>query len=240
MGETIFLAGASGAIGRRLLPLLTRGGHVVVGATRSPERAARLAAVGGRPVLVDVLDANALMIAVCEVGPSIVINQLTDLSGMATDPERARRANARLRREGTANLMRAAARVGARRVIAQSIAWAYAPGAPPYGEDHALDLKAEGMRGTTIVEGIAPLEQATLQTRGVEGLVLRYGQLYGPGTWFDTPEGLSPVHVDAAAHACALAIERGAPGAYNIVEDGAEASNAKAVMGLGWRPDFRL
>ncbi|WP_029911734.1 NAD(P)-dependent oxidoreductase [Caulobacter sp. UNC358MFTsu5.1] len=240
MQDRVFVAGASGVIGRRLVALLLRDGHAVVGATRSAERARWLQAAGAQAVIVDVLDAEALKQAVCEAGPRVVINQLTDLAGLAASPDATRKSNARVRRVGTQNLMRAAAAAGTTRVIAQSIAWAYAPGTPPYTEQHALDLAASGMRGTTILEGVVPLEAATLQTEGVDGVVLRYGQLYGPGAWSMAPDGASPLHVDAAAYAASLAVGRGRHGVYNIAESGAEADNAKALAELGWRPGFRL
>ena len=138
----IFLAGASGAIGRRLTPLLLAHGHSVSGATRSPDNGELLRKLGARAVLVDVFDAEALAGAVLQAKPEIVIHQLTDLSGIH-DPARrsgARAGNARIRDEGTRNLVAAARKAGARRLIAQSIAWAYAPGPRPYGEDHSLDF----------------------------------------------------------------------------------------------------
>lgn len=241
MSHTIFLAGATGAIGRRMIPMLVGAGHRLIGSTRSPERAAALEAAGVTPVVVDVFDAGALTEAVRQAAPEIVIHQLTDLSaGLEQDPEAARRANARLRREGTANLVSAAVAAGARRIVAQSIAWAYAPGIAPYDEDQPLDTAAEGGRATTIRDGVLPLEQAVLATPGIEGIVLRYGQLYGPGTWAQTPEGSSPLHVDAAAYAACIAVSRGAPGVYNIAEFGGEVDVRKAMAELGWSPAFRL
>jgi nucleoside-diphosphate-sugar epimerase len=148
--------------------------------------------------------------------------------------------NARLRREGTANLVRAARAAGARRVIAQSIAWAYAPKALPYREDDPLDVHATGDRAISVREGVVPLEAAVLGQRDFEGVVLRYGQLYGPGTWAAKPSGAMPVHVDAAAHAAFLAIDRGRPAAYNIADrDGAVAID-RAVAELAWNPEYRL
>ncbi|WP_343611710.1 NAD(P)-dependent oxidoreductase [Novosphingobium sp.] len=241
MPHTIFLAGAAGVIGQRLVPLLLQQGHTVFGTTRSAERAAHLEAAGARPVIVDVFDAEALARAVADAAPTVVIHQLTDLSGdMATDPEAARRANARLRREGTPNLVRASVATGARRIIAQSIAWAYAPGTPPYAEEDPLEVDADGARGTTIREGIVPLERAVLETPGIEGVVLRYGQLFGPGTWSEAPDGASPLHVDAAAYAAVLAIDHGAPGIYNVANPGGEVRIDKAISALGWNPDFRM
>ncbi|USI71588.1 NAD-dependent epimerase/dehydratase family protein [Sphingomonas morindae] len=241
MSQKIFLAGAAGAIGRRLVPLLVRDGHRVFGTTRSTARVADIEALGATPLIVDVFDADALVRAVREAEPDIVIHQLTDLSsGLEQDPEAARRANARLRREGTANLVGAAIAAGAGRFVAQSIAWAYAPGPTPYTEDAPLDVGAEGARHTTIVEGVVPLERAVLDASGLDGIVLRYGQLYGPGTWTQTPDGASPLHVDAAASAAALAIDHGAPGVYNIADEGGVVSVGKAMTELGWSPAFRL
>src|SRR5262249_35990346 len=154
----------------------------------------------------DVFDARALEEAVTRAAPDIVIHQLTDLSDLSASLEPAaqdevRKRNARLRREGTANLARAARLAGPRRLIAQSIAWAYAPKDPPYREEDALDLAATGARAISIGEGIVPLEDAVLRQSAFEGIVLRYGELYGPGTWSAEPNGTAPLHVEAAAYA---------------------------------------
>jgi nucleoside-diphosphate-sugar epimerase len=144
----IFLAGAAGVIGRRLTPLLLAHGHSVWGATRSREKSELLRNLGARPILVDVFDADALAAAVCHAKPEIVIHQLTDLSAIQ-DPARRSDAlarNARTRDEGTRNLVAAARKAGARRLVAQSIAWAYAPGPQPHSEEHPLDTNAEGDR----------------------------------------------------------------------------------------------
>lgn len=230
---------------RRCWPLVgasaARGGHAITGAPRTADGQAKLRALGVRPVVVDVFDGSALEQAVISAAPEIVIHQLTELSAglsRATRQETPRR-NARLRREGTANLLRAAGAAGARRLIAQSIAWAYAPKEPPYRESDPLDLDASGLRGLTISEGIVPLEAAVVGAGDFEGVVLRYGQFYGPGAWSATPDGSSPVHVEAAAYAAFLAIDHGRPGVYNIAEPGGEASIDKAIAELGWRPDFR-
>jgi hypothetical protein len=148
----IFLAGAAGVIGRRLTPLLIAHGHEVWGATRSPDNGAFLRKLGARPMLVDVFEAEALTAAVIQAKPEIVIHQLTDLSAIQ-DPARRSTAlanNARIRDEATRNLVAAARQAGARRLIAQSIAWAYAPGRQPYGEDHPLDTNAEGDRRVSV------------------------------------------------------------------------------------------
>ncbi|MPY75555.1 MAG: NAD-dependent epimerase/dehydratase family protein [Alphaproteobacteria bacterium] len=245
MARTVFLAGAAGAIGRRLVPLLLEAGYEVFGVTRSEARAEGLKALGVEPAIVDVFDAAALCRAVAAAHPEIVIHQLTDLPP-GLDPARMDDAivrNARIRIDGTRNLVDAANAAGARRLIAQSMAWGYAPGPEPHGEPHGegdlLDLAAEGARATS-VRGVAALEQAVLSTPPIEGVVLRYGQLYGPGTGADTPAGNAPLHIDAAAQAALLAIDRARPGIYNVAEANAYADTGKARRELGWDPAFRL
>jgi nucleoside-diphosphate-sugar epimerase len=240
MGHRVFLAGASGAIGQRLIPQLLAAGHHVMGTTRSPDKAATLRALGVEPVIVDVFDAEALSRGMLAARPDIVVHQLTDLPP-GLNPSRMGEAvvrNARIREEGTRNLVAAAAASGARRIVAQSIAWAYAPGPEPHGEADPLDGGATGNRGIS-VGGVIALEKAVLNAP-FAGVVLRYGQLYGPGTETDTPAGASPVHVDAAAYAALLALEKGAPGAFNVAEPNQAVSTQKAVEELGWRADFRL
>lgn len=231
MSNRVFVAGASGVIGRRLLPLLRRRGLDVVGTTRSPERAREIERLGARAVIVDVYDRDALIAAVRDAAPAVVIHQLTDLShGFSPDriAETLAR-NARLRTEATPNLVLAAQTAGARRLIAQSIAWVYQPGPEPHGEDDALDPN---------VHGVAALERAVLGAANIEGIVLRYGWFYGPGA-NPEPAGRPGVHVDAAANAAVLAIDHGAPGAYNVAEPGPHLSIAKATRELGWDPGFR-
>ncbi|MDF3175762.1 MULTISPECIES: NAD(P)-binding oxidoreductase [unclassified Mesorhizobium] len=141
MGYRIFLAGGSGAIGRRLIPQLVAAGHQVAATTRRAEKAEELRAIGASPVVIDVFDAGDLLAAVAEVKPEVVIHQLTDLPA-GLDPNKMGEAiigNARVRDEGTRNLVEAAASAGARRLIAQSIAWAYAPGPEPHAETDPLD-----------------------------------------------------------------------------------------------------
>jgi nucleoside-diphosphate-sugar epimerase len=235
----VFVAGASGVIGRPLVRLLVAAGHTVTGSTRSAERAASIEALGGRAVAVDVFDAVALSKEVAAAKPDVVINQLTDLPD-ARDPAQiaaSRAGNARIRIEGTRNLMVAARAAGATRAIAQSIAFVYAPGRAPLRETDPLD-DSEAQRVT--VEGVRALERATLETPGITGLVLRYGRLYGPGTWFDAPGGPGPLTTDAAAQAALLAVTRGAPGIYNIAEDDGTLSIDKACRELGFDPGFRM
>jgi nucleoside-diphosphate-sugar epimerase len=241
MGTRIFLAGATGAIGKRLIPLLLRDGAVVFGTTRSTARAEELRSTGIEPSVVDVFDAPALTRAMLEVKPDVVVHQLTDLA-LIHDPSRLEEAltrNARLRTEGTQNLVAAAAEAGARRLIAQSIAWTYAPGPEPHAEEDPLNVSATGMTAIT-VQGVVALEQAVLHTPKLEGIVLRYGWLYGPGTGTTVAAGAPPLHVDAAASAAALAIDRGSPGIYNIADPSPLISVAKARRELGWDPDFRV
>lgn len=240
MGLRIFLAGASGAIGRRLIPQLLGAGHQVTATTRQAAKAEELRALGVDAVVVDVFDADGLRAAAMAARPEIVIHQLTDLPA-GLDPSRMAEAiarNARIRIEGTYNLVEAARAAGARRLIAQSIAWAYAPGPEPHGENDSLDSGAEGARGVS-VGGVIALERQVFDAAPLTGIVLRYGRLYGPGTGADMASDLA-VHVDAAANAALLAVERGAQGAFNVAEPGSHVATEKAVSELGWRADFRL
>lgn len=240
MSHRIFLAGATGAIGLPLTRLLLRAGHAVTGTTRSAAKAEVLAGLGAQPVVVDVFDRGTLIAAVIAARPAVVIHQLTDLPP-ALDPARMGDAiprNARIRREGTANLVEAALAAKAGRFIAQSIAWAYAPGPLPHGEADPLNRSADGP-GAVSVQGVIALEEAVLGAP-IEGIVLRYGRLYGPGTGIETAQHPASVHVDAAARAALLAVDRGRPGAYNIAEASGELSTGRASQELGWRADFRL
>lgn len=192
----IFVAGASGVIGIRLVPLLVAAGHQVAGMTRSPAKLAALQALGAQPVLCDVYDAAALRSAVVEFGPDAVIDQLTDLPDDATKiPELAARAD-RMLREGTWNLLGAASAAQADRFLAQSIAW---------------DLSGE--RGVTYREHEAAVLDAC-------GIVIRYGQLYGPDTYHETTKPDPPrIHIDEAASRTLPVLE--APsGIVEIVESG--------------------
>jgi nucleoside-diphosphate-sugar epimerase len=241
MIHRIFLVGATGAIGQRLVPLLRTAGHHVAGTTRFEAKAATLRALGAEPIVVDVFDADALKQAVLAAKPVIVIHQLTDLPP-GLDPAKMADAlvrNARIRDEGTRNLVQAALFAGARRMIAQSIAWIYAPGTTPHLESDPLNVEADGSYNVSIA-GVVALETQTLQSPPLDGIVLRYGQLYGPGTGRDAPQGAAPVHVDAAAQAALLAIDRGAPGIYNIAEPNDLVATDKARRDLGFDARFRL
>ena len=236
----IFLAGASGAIGRRLTPLLLTAGHEVTGSTRSPEAARRLNAAGIHGVVADVFDAAALRDAVVKARPEIVIHQLTDLPRVVEDEAQLAASyprNARIRTEGTRNLIAAAQAALARRFIVQSVAFAYAPGAEPHSENDPLNV-SEGPRAVT-VRAAADMERQVLSS-GMEAIVLRYGFFYGPGTWHADPIRKPPLHIDAAARATLLALTRGRPGIYNVAEEDGIVSIAKARAELGFDPDFRL
>ncbi|MFZ0379364.1 MAG: NAD(P)H-binding protein [Solirubrobacteraceae bacterium] len=190
----IFLAGASGVIGVRLLPLLVAAGHEVAGMTRSPGKLDGVRALGAEPVLCDVYDADALRAAVARFRPDVVMHQLTDLPDTrAKIPEFGER-NDRIRREGTRNLLAAAEAAGAERILAQSIAW-----------------EQPGNRGVTTRE----FENSVLN---VAGVVIRYGQLYGPGTYFETETPSPPrIQIDEAARRTVPILDA-PPGIVEIVE----------------------
>jgi nucleoside-diphosphate-sugar epimerase len=234
----ILLAGATGVIGRPLLILLVRAGHDVVGITRSASGGLGIANAGAVSAVINVFDADALSKLAQAVRPEVVIHQLTDLPDEA-DPAKiaaSLAANARVRIEGTRNLVAAAKAAGARRLIAQSIAFVYAPGPEPHAETDALQLAGSSVSA----QGVHALEDAVTGTPGLDGIVLRYGRLYGPGTWTPVAQGRGPLHVDAAAHAAVLALTRGAPGIYNIAEDDGALTISKARDQLGFDPSFRL
>jgi nucleoside-diphosphate-sugar epimerase len=236
----VFLAGAAGAIGRRLVPLLLRAGHEVTGTTRSAATATELARMGVVPAVLDVFDAPALMAAVGAAKPAVVIHQLTDLPRQFDEARIAAAypKNARIRIEGTRNLIAAAQVAAARRFIVQSIAFAYAAGGEPHPETDPLNL-ADPVRSVT-VKGAADMEQQVLSASGLDAVVLRYGLLYGPGTWHEASSARKPaLHVDAAAHAALLAMTRGAAGVYNIADDDGAVSIAKARAELGFDPRYR-
>ena len=206
----IFVAGASGVIGVRLVPLLVADGHVVAGMTRSPGKAGLLRELGAEPVACDVFDAGALTHAVSKFGPDVVFHQLTDLPDHAGDVAAFGDRNDRIRTEGTRNLLAAAAAARAGRVIAQSVSW---------------ELPSPARRAAA-----AALERAVLQAGGV---VIRYGQLYGPGTYYETgPPDPPRIHVDDAARQSlpALAVP---PGVTVVADD--RAAPADSAGGGGGR-----
>ncbi len=171
--------------------------------------------------------------------PDAIIHQLTDLP-QAFDPAALAAAsarNARLRAEGSANLVAAARAAGVRRMVAQSIAFIYAPGSTPHLEDDPLDTAPEQ---AVTVAGVTALERLVTGTPGIDGLVLRYGRFYGPGTWRSEPGEPPTVHVDAAARAAYLAVAQGAPGIYNVADDDGAVSIARARRELGFDPALRI
>lgn len=236
----VFVAGASGAIGRPLVPGLVAAGHEVTGTTRSEERAEAIRAAGARAVVCDALDADAFRAAVVVAAPEVVVHELTALPRRFNPRDKQMYAPTnRVRREGTRNLIAAAQEAGARRIVCQSIAFAYAPGERPEVKEECapLALEAPPPFGDT-VRAIDEMERSVVGAEGLEGLVLRYGWFYGPGTYFaddgsvarDVRRRRLPVigkgiglysfaHVDDAASATVAAVERGAPGVYNIVDD---------------------
>ena len=213
-----------------LVPLLVAAGHAVTGTTRRPDRAATLVALGARAAVVDVFDRPGLGRAVVESGADVVIHQLTDLGSIVPGgqfPPHVLEANARVRTEGTANLVEAAVAAGAGRFVAQSIAWLPAP------VDDQLPVHPGA--GVT-ARGVHALETQVLDDPRFVGLVLRCGRLYGAGTWTVEPPHPPAVSVAGAARAAALAVTKGGPGVYNIVDDGGPVSNARARRELGWQP----
>lgn len=199
----IFLAGATGVIGTRLIPLLVAGGHAVAGLTRSAERASLIRDLGAEPVICDVYDAAALTAAVTACRPDLVLHQLTDLPDRAADIANNADRNRRMRSEGTGNLLAAARAAGAARVIAQSISW---------------ELPSAARRAVT-----AAHERAVLEAGGV---VIRYGQLYGPGTFYPgDPPDPPRIHVDAAAQQTLAALT--APPGVTLVADGRAARDGR-------------
>lgn len=190
----IFLAGASGVIGQQLVPLLVAQGHEVLGMTRTPAKAAMLRALGAEPLVCDVYDRGALAAAMTRFAPELVMHQLTDLpDDVAQIPAHAA-ANSRIRREGTRNLLEAARAAGAARCIAQSVAW---------------ELPGEG--------GVAKRElEDTVLAAG--GVVLRYGRLYGPGTYYEDSRPEAPAVSVREAAERTLALLDAPSGIIDVVE----------------------
>ena len=221
----VFLAGATGVLGRRVVQLLVADGHRVTGLARTPDAATRLGSWGAVPVHADATDADTVVAAVMAAHPDAVMNQLTDL-GHGVGP-----ANSELRHVTSRILADAARAAGVPRVVAQSIAWAYVPGDAPASEEEPLDVSADDPRGVT-TKAVAALERATAEAP--EWVVLRYGMLYGPDTWFRAdgervsdlrrgdlrpgPDVTSFVHVDDAARAAVSALAW-SPGAVNVTDD---------------------
>jgi nucleoside-diphosphate-sugar epimerase len=236
----VFVAGASGAIGRQLVPQLLAAGHEVTGMTRREQNAEAIRSAGARAVICDVFDAAALESAVVEASPEVVVHELTALPPRL-DPKAKDDPLAptnRLRTEGTRNLIAAAKAAGVRRLIAESVAFFYVPeGDWVKGEDAPAFAEAPGPFGSA-GKALAELERQVTGAAGLEGVVLRYGWLYGPGTYYDRDGSqtedfhkrrmpvvgkgtgtFSFIHVDDAASAAVAAVERGEPGVYHVVDD---------------------
>jgi nucleoside-diphosphate-sugar epimerase len=198
-------------------------------------------AAGVEPVVLDIFDSALVTRAVSAARPDIVIHQLTDLppgldpSQMAEGTKR----NARMRSEGTQSLVSAVLASGARRLIAQSVAWTYAPGPQLHSEEDPLDTDVRGTRAITVA-GVVTLERLAMSSPPIEGIVLRYGHLYGPNTGSDVAGEAASLHVDAAASAALLAVEKARKGIYNIAEPNAYLSIEKARRELGFDPSFRM
>lgn len=239
MSKKIFLAGATGAIGQILSRLLVANGWDVYGTTRSNEKVSLLQEMGVKPVVVDVYDAEQLKNIVADIQPEIVIHQLTDLPYALDEKEMtaALVRNARLRTEGTKNLVDAAVNAGCKRIVAQSISFIYDEGRTPHVEEDALLPLTHPVYGET-VEGVLNLERQVVES-GIEGIVLRYGLLYGPKTGFDSPIAPASVHVEAAAKAAELAVTKGTTGIYNVAEADESLSSEKAINAFGWNANWR-
>jgi nucleoside-diphosphate-sugar epimerase len=235
----VFLAGATGVIGRPLVPQLLDAGHEVTAMTRSVLRAAQLEAAGADPVVCDVYDADGVHAAMAAASPDAVIHQLTALPARLdwSNPD-VFVANNRVRTEGTRVLIDAALATGAGRVVVQSIAFVYAPTGGYIKDEDALLATDAPPPVSSVVAAVTEHEQRVTGTAGIDGLVLRYGLLYGPGTGYDRHgataadivaghvplvEGAtgmySWLHVEDAASAAVAALERGAPGIYNVTDD---------------------
>jgi len=245
---TVFVAGATGVLGRALIPHLVARGHEVVGMTRSGSKQDLVRSLGARPAVADALDPDAVARAVASAEPEVIVHELTALPGKLSardmrHPERAPMAimTNRLRTEGTDHLLAAGRAAGARRFVAQSFTafrWARAGGAVQTEADPVDPNPPEALRAALV--GILHVERAVTTIGWGAGLVLRYGGLYGPGTAIsrapDAPMAApirkrlfpivgggggvwSHVHIDDAAAATAVAVERGEPGIYNIVDD---------------------
>jgi nucleoside-diphosphate-sugar epimerase len=236
----VFVAGATGLIGTRLVRLLLGAGHEVSAIARTEEKAEQLRELGAGVAVTDVYDAELLRGAMALGEPEVVMHMLTVLPDRLRSRDVAQQfmENDRMRVDGTRGLVDAAAAVGARRMVAQSIAFAYDPvGDWVKDEGAPLFLDAPTPWGSS-VGAVAELERQVLEARGMDGVVLRYGQLYGPGTWYDPDGGTiaaaaragampligdgaamhSFTHVDDAA-AAALAALDAPPGTYNVVDD---------------------
>jgi nucleoside-diphosphate-sugar epimerase len=238
----VLVAGATGALGKQLVPMLVAG-HEVVAMTRTPAKRDQIRAMGARPAVADALDPEAVAQAVAEAEPEAVIDELTaiDAGAMSRRMDKMFAQTNRLRTEGTDHLLAAAKAVGAQRFIAQSFAgWPYErTGGPVKSEEDPMQEHPPKTVSETL-GAIKYLERVVTEAEGIEGLALRYGGFYGPGTSIAVnPDGeqvemirkrrfplvgngagiWSLVHIHDAAGATVAALDRGRPGAYNVVDD---------------------
>jgi nucleoside-diphosphate-sugar epimerase len=235
----VFVAGASGAIGRPLIRQLVEAGHQVTGTTRREDRAGEIRSAGAAAAVCDVFDAAALEAAVREASPEVVVNQLTSLPEDFNPRKIDYKPTNRVREEGGRNLMRAALAVGARRYVTQGIAFIYAPEGGWIKDEDARPYEDAPAPFDGTARAMLAHEHEVLGTAGIEGLVLRYGQFYGPGTYYAPGSGsiakqvekrmlplvgpgtgmASFIHVEDAAAATVAALDQGAPGIYNVTDD---------------------
>ena len=261
----VLLAGATGALGQSLGPALVRAGHEIWGTTRNAAGFGKVEALGLRPVAMDGLDADSVLAAVEESRPDVIVHQLTALSGNIDlrHFDRSFAVTNQLRTEGTDHLLAAARKFGVRRVVAQSFTGWTNPrsGGPVADETAGLDPDPPKQVAGTLA-AIAHVEDAVAGAGDLEGVVLRYGGFYGPGTGISaggdmldlvrkrqlpvvgSGAGISSfVHIVDAAAATAIAVERGAPGLYNIVDDD-PAPASEWIPGLaaavGAKPPWHL
>jgi nucleoside-diphosphate-sugar epimerase len=235
----VFVAGATGVIGRRLVPMLVERGHEVTAMTRSPEKADEIRAMGAAPAIRDVFDGEGLRAEIGGAAPDAIVHELTDLPPNV-DPRKAAEqleGNDRIREEGTRNLVDAALAAGVRRMVAQSIAFLYAFNGGLKTEDDPLFDDAP-FPWSRSVRAMHALEDGVTKTDGLDGIVLRYGFFYGPGSSYAAGgywarevgrrrfpivgkgSGVfSFIHIDDAAAATVAALEHGPPGIYNVVDD---------------------
>lgn len=262
----IFIAGASGAIGSQMVPQLVARGHEVVGTTRSAAKTGALRALGAEPVVVDALDPEAVADAVAKAEPEVIVHQLTALGGRPKFREVKRMAAAtnRLRTEGTDHLLAAARAVGVRKFVAQSNAiWVERAGGPVTDETGRLEPNPPA-DAVSLVGALRHLEDAVTGISWADGIAIRYGAFYGPGTGVEHAPGavmaellrkrrvpiigggggmMSWVHITDAASATVAAIERGTPGIYHVADD--EPAPVREVLpvlarALGAKPPRRV
>jgi nucleoside-diphosphate-sugar epimerase len=234
----VFVAGASGALGRPLIRQLVAAGHEATGMTRRPERAEEIRTAGAEAVVCDVFDRDALRAAVAAARPEVVVHALTALPDRMDWKKDPIGPTNRVRTEGTRNLIAAAVAAGARRLVAESVAFFYAPVGDWVKDEEAPLHESAPPPFADAVGALLDLERQVIEADGIEGVVLRFGWFYGPGTHY-APDGwqaeetrrrrlpivgeasgvFSFVHVEDAAGATLAALGAGSPGVYNVADD---------------------